>query len=103
MAFIATASDEAGQPETLGVVRVLADPDDRQAEFAIVVRSDLKGKGLGRSLMEKIVRYSRERGTGELVMSVLAGNRGMLRLADRFGFEHVGTEEGVSELRLRLY
>ncbi len=103
MAFIATAKDEAGQPETLGVVRVLADPDDRQAEFAIVVRSDLKGKGLGRSLMEKIVRYSRERGTGELVMSVLAGNRGMLRLADRFGFEHVGTEEGVNELRLRLY
>ncbi len=102
MAFIATANDEAGRPETLGVVRVLADPDDRRAEFAIVVRSDLKGKGLGRSLMEKMVRYSRERGTGELVMNVLAENRGMLGLADWFNFEHVGTEEGVSELRLRL-
>jgi acetyltransferase len=102
MAFIATAKDESGQPETLGVVRVVADPDDRQAEFAIIVRSDLKGKGLGPRLMEKIVRYCRERGTRELLMSVMAGNRGMLGLAERFNFERVCTEEGVSEMRLRL-
>ena len=52
--------------------------------------------------MEKIVRYSRERGTGELVMDVMAGNRGMLGLAKRFNFEHLKSEEGVSALRLRL-
>jgi acetyltransferase len=102
MAFIATADDESGQPETLGVVRVLTDPDNRQAEFAIIVRSDLKGKGLGPRLMEKIVRYCRERGTEELVMSVMAGNRGMRGMAERFNFESVGTEDGVTELRLRL-
>ncbi len=103
MAFIATADDETGQPETLGVVRVMADPDNRQAEFAIVVRSDLKGKGLGRRLMEKMVRYSRDRGTGALVMSVMADNRGMLGLAERFNFERLSTEDGVSELHLSLH
>ncbi len=102
MAFIATADDETGQPETLGVVRVMADPDNRQAEFAIVVRSDLKGKGLGRQLMEKMVHYSRDRGTGALVMSVMADNRGMLGLAERFNFERRSTEDGVSELHLSL-
>lgn len=104
MAFIATARDEgSGRQETLGVVRVVADPDNRQAEFAIVLRSDLKGKGLGSRLMEKIVQYCRERGTGELVMSVMAGNRGMLTLAKRFNFERLHTEDGVTELRLRLH
>jgi acetyltransferase len=46
MAFIATATGDQGQNETLGVVRAVADPDNIRAEFAIVVRSDLKGKGL---------------------------------------------------------
>ena len=102
MAFIATAPDKTGRPETLGVVRVVADPDNRQAEFAIIILSDLKGKGLGPRLMEKIVQYCRERGTEEMVMSVMASNRGMLGLAERFKFERLHTEEGVTELRLRL-
>ena len=103
MAFIATGKNKSGQPETLGVVRVMADPDNREAEIAIVVRSDLKGKGLGRRLMEKMVRYSRECGTEELVMDVMADNRGMLGLANRFNFERVRTEDGVATLRLRLH
>jgi acetyltransferase len=102
MAFIATAPDKSGRPETLGVVRVVADPDNRQAEFAIIVLSDLKRKGLGSRLMEKIVQYCRDRGTGEMVMSVMAANRGMLGLAQRFNFERVHTEDGVTEMRLRL-
>jgi len=43
MAFIATAPDESGKPETLGEVRTIADPDNRIAEYSIIVRSDLKG------------------------------------------------------------
>jgi hypothetical protein len=31
----------------LGVVRYAADPDRRRAEYAIALRSDWKGKGLG--------------------------------------------------------
>ncbi len=47
MAFIATAVGESGTPETLGVVRTSTKPDNSEAEFAILIRSDLKGTGLG--------------------------------------------------------
>jgi acetyltransferase len=42
MAFIAQATGPDGRPRTLGTVRAVADPDNDDAEFAIIVRSDLK-------------------------------------------------------------
>ena len=46
-------------------MRAVADPDRVRAEFAILVRSDMKGKGLGELLMKKLIRYCREREIGE--------------------------------------
>jgi acetyltransferase len=86
MAFIATALNEAGKPETLGVVRAIADPDNLVSEFAILVRSDLKGKGLGSTLLGKMIRYCRDHGTRELVGEVQASNEFMLALAADLGF-----------------
>ena len=86
MAFIATATDEHGEPETLGVVRTVTDPDNVHAEFAINVRSDLKAQGLGFLLLDKMIRYCRGRGTAEIVGQVLTDNRTMLRLAQGLGF-----------------
>jgi acetyltransferase len=101
MAFIAHAPGEEG--ETLGVVRAIADPDNREAQFAIVVRSDHKGLGLGRALLEKLIRYCRGRGTGELVGQVLPANRAMRALAQETGFrERYDADEGVVEVRLDL-
>ena len=86
MAFIATASGADGEPETLGVVRTVTDPDNQAAEFAILVRSDLKGQGLGRLLMTLIIEYCRSRGTTEIKGLILASNQGMLGLARQLGF-----------------
>ena len=86
MAFIALAPDAHGALETLGVVRAVADPDNREAEFAVIVRSDLKGHGLGDLLMDKIVRYLKAHGTGRVVGDVLHENRRMRELAARHGF-----------------
>src|SRR5207237_9581910 len=55
MAFIAVRTLPDGTTETLGVVRAVCDPDNVDAEFAIIVRSDLKGRGLGRVLLRKMV------------------------------------------------
>jgi acetyltransferase len=87
MAFIATAADAAGREETLGVARAVADPDNEQAEFAIVVRSDLKGGGLGELLMRKLITHFRSRGTRRMVGDVLKENERMLELARELGFE----------------
>jgi acetyltransferase len=103
MAFIATAHDENGKPETLGVVRTITDPDNQCAEFGIIVRSDQKGEGLGHDLLEKMVRYCRERGTGGIMAQVLPQNRAMLNLSRRLGFKTRYNEaEEVVEVVLPL-
>jgi acetyltransferase len=105
MAFIATESDADGkQQHTLGVVRAISDPDNVDAEFAIVVRSDLKGQGLGRLLMEKVIGYARKRGTQRLVGDVLSENMAMLKLARLSGFtiDASGSDSGVVHIVLPL-
>lgn len=86
MAFVAVAADAAGTEETLGVVRAIADPDNEEAELAIVVRSDLQQRGLGALLTRKMIGYCRDRGTRRLVALVLRENHGMQALARAEGF-----------------
>jgi acetyltransferase len=100
MAFIAVdpAGDGDGDAQTLGVVRAMADPDNVQAEFGIIVRSDLKGRGLGQVLLRKMIGYLRSRGTKQLTAWVLAENRAMLELAHAQGFrtEKADPAEGAA-------
>jgi acetyltransferase len=101
MALIAT---EPGVPgNILGEVRVVIDPDNEHAEFAIMVRSDLKRHGLGYLLMSKILDYCRDYGTREVYGLVLSANKQMLDLAAHLGFRSQFTaERGVVEVRLEL-
>jgi acetyltransferase len=86
MAFIATRPRADGRPETLGVVRTVTDPDNRHAELAILVRSDLKGTGLGTILLKKTIGYHQARGTAEIGAQILSENTPMLALARKCGF-----------------
>jgi len=70
----------------VGVVRLIADPENDTAEFAVMVRSDIKGRGLGSLLMQAILDYARARGTARVVGSVLRENTSMLRLCTELGF-----------------
>lgn len=87
MAFIASApkADGSGR-ETLGVVRTVTDPDNETCEFAIIVRSDLKGQGLGYKLLDKMIGYCRARGTKTMTGQVMAGNHPMLDMVRALGF-----------------
>jgi len=86
MAFIATAPDERGDPETLGVMRTNTKPDNSEAEFAIVIRSDQKGAGLGSLLFHKGICYTKERGTRLLAGQTMVENKAMQGLSKKFGF-----------------
>ncbi len=101
MAFVAVQGSGA-QAQILGVARAVADPDNVRAEFAIIVRSDLKGQGLGRQLMQKLIHYCRERGTRELYGYVLAENRRMSALAKSLGFSQQPAQDGAFEVILEL-
>ena len=70
----------------LGVAHFFADPDNRRAEYAIAVRSDWQGRGIGFLLMSRIVEIARQRGIGELVGEVLRENAGMLQMCRELGF-----------------
>ena len=87
IAFVALAPGPDGQTQTLGVVRAMTDPDNVDAEFGVIVRSDLKGSGLGLLLMQKLIAYLRSQGTQRLVATVLDYNDRMLKLARELGFE----------------
>jgi acetyltransferase len=86
MAFIATVPDADGHERTLGVARAMTDPDNVSAEFGIIVRPEMQGSGLGRVLMDKLIRYQRALGTQRLTASVLAENDRMRQLAQKLGF-----------------
>jgi len=103
MAFIATRQRDDGTFETLGVARAIADPDNVKAEFAVIVGSEIKGQGLGRILMDKLIAYCRMRGTQEIVGEALRNNQRVLRLASRLGFAISPTpDDGTMQMRLGL-
>lgn len=87
MAFIAVDEHAPGGSGTLGVGRLVRDPDNVEAEFAVMVRSDLKHQGLGRLLMQALLDYAASRGTQRIVGYVLRENRAMLALLKPLGFE----------------
>jgi acetyltransferase len=102
MAFVAEAPRTGGGRETLGVARAHADPDNVSAEFAILVRSDLKSRGLGSLLLDKLIRYCRARGIRRITGEVLAENVRMLELAAAHGFTAKPAREGTVDVTLEL-
>jgi acetyltransferase len=91
MAIVAFALGPAGEEpegegEVLGVVRLVADPDVRRAEYAIIVRSDFHDHGLGHVLMDRIIAYAGRLGIEEVYGYVLEGNAAMLTLCRELGF-----------------
>ncbi|REG51212.1 acetyltransferase [Paraburkholderia sp. BL6669N2] len=103
MALIATVQSDEGFTRTLGVVRAVADPDNETAEFAVAVRSDQKGRRLGQLLMDRIIKYARQRGIHWLVGEALRENTPMIGLAKASGFTITRTEDpGVVGFRMAL-
>ncbi|PMG43282.1 bifunctional acetate--CoA ligase family protein/GNAT family N-acetyltransferase [Shewanella sp. 10N.286.52.B9] len=86
MAFIATAEDENGEAITLGAVRASTDPDNTEAEFAMAVRGDYQGIGLGKMLLEKLINYYKTTNTPVLAGFTMFENRSMANLAKGLGF-----------------
>ena len=83
MAFVAI--DETSG-EMTGVGRLHANSAYDTAEFAVLVRSDLKGRGLGWLLMQTMIQYARAEGLQTIEGQVLNENTTMLRMCMELGF-----------------
>jgi RimJ/RimL family protein N-acetyltransferase len=99
VALLAFAEGAEGAEEVLGVARFSSDHDTRAAEFAIAVRTDWKGHGLGHLLMARLMQLARQCGINELVGVVLPENAAMLQLCREFGFT-IGISPDDPKLRL---
>jgi acetyltransferase len=84
MAFV--AFDEATH-EMIGVVRIHSDSIYQAGEYAILLRSDLKGRGLGWALMQLIIEYAKSEGLMAISGDVLQENTVMLEMCRELGFE----------------
>ena len=84
MAFV--AFDETSG-EMVGVVRIHSDSIYQSGEYAILLRSDLKARGLGWALMQLIIEYARSEGLKTVSGDVLAENTVMLEMCRNLGFE----------------
>ncbi|PDQ23054.1 GNAT family N-acetyltransferase [Mesorhizobium sanjuanii] len=101
MAFVAL---ETSTGALAGVGRLSCDPDRAIAEYALLVRTDLQGQGLGWELLRQIVDYAKADGIGRIEGIVLSENTKMLTMCREFGFSlaHHPSEPGLVEARLDL-
>ncbi len=90
--------------EMLGAVRLMLDADRRSGEFAILLRSDQKGRGLGWALMEMMIDYAEGEGLSHIEGQVLAGNTTMLTMCRQLGFKisDEPDDPGAKQVRLGL-
>ncbi|QDF39343.1 bifunctional acetate--CoA ligase family protein/GNAT family N-acetyltransferase [Bradyrhizobium symbiodeficiens] len=101
MAFI--AFDEA-TGEMVGVVRLHSDSIYESGEYAILLRSDLKGRGLGWALMQLIINYAKSEGLKVISGDVLKENTVMLEMCRQLGFEVKPdpAEPDICDVKLKL-
>jgi acetyltransferase len=103
MALIATSMPNISDCGAIyGIVRLAIDPEGDAAEFAVLVRSDMKGRGLGYQLMQEIVAYARQRGIKRVYGEVLRENRTMLQMAHELGFRTGPIQAGSDTSHLSI-
>ena len=101
--FVSVAVDE-NTGLMLGVVRLMLDADHELGEYAILLRSDLKGQGLGWKLMKYMIEFARAEGVKMVEGQVLSENEPMLSMNRALGFhvEDDPAEHGVKKVVLDL-
>jgi acetyltransferase len=101
MAFVAL---EATGGKLAGVGRPSCDPDRTKGEYALLVRTDLQGHGIGWQLLRQILAYASAEKIGRIEGIVLEGNMAMLKMCREFGFAvtHHPDEPGLMLVTLDL-
>jgi len=83
---IAFAAIEKDTGKLLGAVRLHADPDHVSGEYAILLRSNLKGQGLGWKLMKLMIEWAKADGLSAVKGEILRENRVMISMCEALGF-----------------
>jgi acetyltransferase len=82
-AFAVVAAAPGSRDEVLAILNVAR--VGGRGEWALLVRSDLKGRGLGTLLLDELVRRAQRMGLSELYAETFPDNHRLVALARRFG------------------
>jgi acetyltransferase len=102
MAIIAELT-EGTKKRSIGVSRLIMEPGDKRAEFAVLVADDFAGQGLGTKLVDMLIGIGEEKHLETIYGIVLAENSHMIRLCRALGFDVKrgdSPQEVLVELRL---
>jgi len=87
----------------IGVARWLLDRATNMAEVAFTVAPEWQGKGIGSFMLDKLIEVAKSKGISGFTAEVLAGNRKMLSVFHRSGFNvHSQLDDGVYYLSFRF-
>ena len=86
MAIVAILN-EGGKEKMAGVVRIIADPYNDSAEFAILVADVYQNKGLGNKLTDYVLDIARKKGVRRIYAEIMTENRAMIHILTKRGFE----------------
>ena len=84
------------------VARLSADPDHEAAEYALLVRSDLQGRGLGWAMLHRLIEYAKADGLKRIEGVILSENTKMLKMCREIGFQLTPEADGTGTIRARL-
>src|SRR3546814_1142681 len=99
---MALVAIDGGNGEMLGAVRLLADANFDRGEYGIMVRSDLKGAGIGWRLMEGMIEVAHWLGLNVIEGQVLRENSTMLSMCRHLGFDVVPDPEDTTVMLVTL-
>ena len=88
----------------IGGVRLIKNAEGTAGEYAILLRGDYKGQGLGWNLMKLIIEYAAQEGLDAVEGQVMASNKNMLDMCELLGFlvRDDPDEPGTKMVRLDL-
>ena len=89
------ADPETGGQEIVAVGRLTRLPNPVEAEFAMLVRDDFQGRGVGTHLLQNLLSFGRDEGIRRVVAWMLPENRGMIEISEKLGFTMSREEEMV--------
>lgn len=68
------------------------------AEVSVYIAESSRGRGIGRALLEELIRQSEKNGIWTLQAGIFPENLASIRLHKRYGFREVGRRERIGKL-----
>ena len=99
---IAIVAELESTKQIIGAGRVIAEPNCKSGEFAVIVADQWQGLGLGSKFMDYIVEVARDMQLEKIFAYVLPNNHKMIKLSEKKGFKTERIDEETVKASLSL-